>query len=425
MGLTDPPNPQRAEISAITRRYYVLWWFYAFGGGFVFGVYPLFLRSRGLTQLEVNSVLATYFLMTFLTDVPTGAFADALSRRTAFVLGCGLRTFAFAMYFFSHHYLLFLVAESVDAIGTTFGNGAIDAWAVDALDTAGFTGVKDRLFSRVSQLTNTGWLLSAMVGAYVANVNIAWPWMLGAAGYLTSLFVGAALMRADPDRTIARPRLGSLLAEVGGRSRAGLREGFGSRPVLLLAMASAIQVASWAPYFMEWPQYFHENLGVAIWVIGWLYFFFSIGRLLGAELIARFQPTSASRATLLASLALATGTLLAGAALNGDLRVTLAMLFVMNLCSGAMQPVSQSWINEHLQAHNRATLLSFQSTFATFGGALGLLLCGWIADRRGLLAAWAVAGAIGMCSSVLYWKLRGEGAATEAIPEPAAANVGE
>ena len=180
-----------------------------------------------------------------------------------------------------------------------------------------------------------------------------------------------------------------------------------------------------ALYFMEWPQYFHENLGVAIWVIGWLYFFFSIGRLLGAELIARFQPTSASRATLLASLALATGTLLAGAALNGDLRVTLAMLFVMNLCSGAMQPVSQSWINEHLQARNRATLLSFQSTFATFGGALGLLLCGWIADRRGLLAAWAVAGAIGMCSSVLYWKLRGEGAATEAMPEPAAANVGE
>ncbi len=93
------------------------------GGGFVFGVYPLFLRSRGLTQLEVNSVLATYFLMTFLTDVPTGAFADALSRRTAFVLGCGLRTCSFAMYFFAHHYPLFLVAESVDAIGTTSGNG--------------------------------------------------------------------------------------------------------------------------------------------------------------------------------------------------------------------------------------------------------------------------------------------------------------
>ena len=422
----DSHNPRRAAISAITRRYYLVWWFYAFGGGFVFGVYPLFLRARGLTQLETNSVLATYFLVTFLTDVPTGAFADTLSRRTAFMLGCALRTFAFATYFFSHHYLLFLVAESIDAIGTTFGNGAIDAWAVDALDTAGFTGTKDRLFSRMSQLTNTGWLLSAMVGAYVANANIAWPWILGASGYLISLLVGAALMRGERGRAPARPGLGRLIAEVGGRTRAGLREGFRSRPVLMLAMAGAIQVASWAPYFMEWPQYFHENLGLAIWVIGWLYLFFSIGRLVGAELIARIQPASASRASLLAALALATGTMLMGAALVGNPRMTLAMLFVMNLCSGAMQPMSQSWINEHLQAHNRATLLSFQSTFATFGGALGLLLCGWIADHRGLLAAWAVAGAIGLCSSAFYWMLRSEkAAAAEVLPEPAVANLGE
>jgi hypothetical protein len=99
----DRPDRRSSIISRITRRYYLLWWVYAFGGGFVFGVYPLFLRSRGLSELETNSVLATYFLMTFLTDVPTGAFADALSRRTAFVLGCSLRTFSFALYVFSHH----------------------------------------------------------------------------------------------------------------------------------------------------------------------------------------------------------------------------------------------------------------------------------------------------------------------------------
>ncbi|HKD67050.1 MAG TPA: MFS transporter [Candidatus Binataceae bacterium] len=419
MNSPDPNNARGAVIRNITRRYYLLWWFYAFGGGFVFGVYPLFLRSRGLTELETNSVLATYFLITFLTDVPTGAFADALSRRTAFIFGCVLRTFSFGMYFFAHHYLLFLVAESIDAIGTTFGNGAIDAWAVDALDTAGFTGVKDRIFSRMSQLTTTGWLLSAMVGSYVASLDIAWPWLLGSAGYLTTLFVGATLMRGGPERVATRPAMRALITEVGSRTRSGLREGFRNRAVLLLALASAVQVGSWAPYFMEWPQYFHENLGVAIWMIGWLYCFFSIGRLTGAELIARFQPGGARRATLLTGLALGTGSMLLGAALVGQLRITLAMLFIMNMCSGAMQPVSQSWINEHLAARNRATLLSFQSTFATFGGALGLLICGWIADRHGLLTAWAVAGGIGLCPAIFYWMLRGEKLPAQETPAPA------
>jgi MFS family permease len=421
----DRPDRRSSIISRITRRYYLLWWVYAFGGGFVFGVYPLFLRSRGLSELETNSVLATYFLMTFLTDVPTGAFADALSRRTAFVLGCSLRTFSFALYFFAHHYPLFLVAESIDAIGTTFCNGAIDAWAVDSLDSAGFTGLKDRIFSRVSQLTTTGWLLSAMIGAYVANVNIAWPWILGSAGYLTSLFVSAALMRGGPGRIAVRPAAGALIKEVGRRTRAGLREGFRSRPVLLLALAGAVQVGAWAPYFMLWPQYFHENLGVAIWMIGWLYCFFSAGRLTGAEAIVRFQPPSANRSTLLTCLALGTGSMLLGAALTHSLAVTLAMLFVMNMCSGAMQPVTQAWINEHLEARNRATLLSFQSTFATFGGAMGLLLCGWISDRHGLLAGWAVAGMIGLCPAAFYWMLRGEKVRPGTVPETAPDSVAQ
>ena len=411
-------NGQRgATIAKITRRYYLLWWFYAFGGGFVFGVYPLFLRSRGLTELETNSVLATYFLVTFLTDVPTGAFADALSRRTAFMFGCVLRTLSFALYFFAHRYLLFLVAESIDAIGTTFGNGAIDAWAVDALDAAGFTGLKDRIFSRTSQLTTTGWLLSAMVGSYVASLNIAWPWILGSAGYLTSLMVGAALMRRGQERAASRPPLRALIGEVGARTRSGLREGFRSRPVLLLALAGAVQVGAWAPYFMEWPQYFHENLGVAIWMIGWLYCFFSAGRLTGAELIARYQPAGVNRASLLTWLALGTGSMLLGAAVAGRLILTLAMLFLMNMCSGAMQPLNQAWINEHLQARNRATLLSFQSTFATFGGAMGLLLCGWIADRHGLLAGWTVAGMIGLCPAIFYWMLRAEKVEAQATVE--------
>src|SRR5215472_13505468 len=143
-----------SRISGIIRRYYAVWAMYSFAGGFLFGVYPIFLKSRGLTQFEINSVLATYFVVLFFTDVPTGAFADALGRRRSFVLGTMLRVAAFIVYFFAHHYAVFLIAESIDGIGTTFCNGAIDAWGVDALDEAGYEQVKDRLFSRIAQLCN-------------------------------------------------------------------------------------------------------------------------------------------------------------------------------------------------------------------------------------------------------------------------------
>ena len=78
-------------IRDIIRRYYAVWMTYSLAGGFLFGVYPIFLHARGLNQFEINSVLATYFVVLFLTDVPTGAFADALGRRRSFVLGAALR----------------------------------------------------------------------------------------------------------------------------------------------------------------------------------------------------------------------------------------------------------------------------------------------------------------------------------------------
>src|SRR5271163_3190117 len=95
-------RPHAPTIRDITRRYYTVWGMYSFAGGFLYGVYPIFLHTRGLNQFQINSVLAVYFTVTFLTDVPTGAFADALGRRRSFMLGCSLRALAFMVYFFAY-----------------------------------------------------------------------------------------------------------------------------------------------------------------------------------------------------------------------------------------------------------------------------------------------------------------------------------
>src|SRR4029077_13813203 len=100
----ESARPHDPTISDIIRRYYTVWGMYSFAGGFLFGVYPIFLRARGLTQLQINSVLAIFFVVLFLTDVPTGAFADLLGRRKSFLLGTSLRVCAFLLYFTAHHY---------------------------------------------------------------------------------------------------------------------------------------------------------------------------------------------------------------------------------------------------------------------------------------------------------------------------------
>lgn len=423
----DPPlASERAAAAAtgsggvreITRRYYSMWLGYSFAGGFLYGVYPLFLRSRGLDQFQINSVLAVYFVVMFLTDVPTGAFADAMGRRRSFTLGCALRTAAFLVYFFAHHYAVFVLAESIDGIGTTFCNGAIDAWGVDALDAAGFVGLKDRLFSRISQLTNLGFVGSSIIGAYVADIDIAYPWLLGAAGYLFAGMVAAYLMHEERGRA-ARVDLRAIPAQVAARVMLGLRRGFRSRAVLLLSSASALTFAAWAPYWLEWPQVFNDRYAVGIWIVGWLYALFTLGRMAGAEAVARMSVTAGERGVRLVGLVIAASALLfAGGAFVHRPNLALISLLVMNVCAGAMQPLSQSWFNEQIEAEDRATLLSFSSTFGTMGGSLGLLLGGRVADAYGIPAEWKLGALILLAAAPCYWAIRR--ASAPAVVAPAA-----
>jgi MFS family permease len=397
------PTP---TVSHVMRRYYTVWSVYSLANGFLFGVYPLFLRARGLNQFEMNSVLATYFAVTFLTDVPTGAFADALGRRRSFVLGCLIRVTAFMIYFFAHAYPIFLIAESIDGIGTTFCNGAIDAWGVDALDEAGFAGLKDRLFSRISQLMNVGFMTSALIGTYVADVNIAWPWLMSAAGYGISAVVGASLMREHPGKR-THVEFARIPAQVVERVVKGFRRGFRGRTILMLSLANGIFFAASAPYWLEWPQYVNDSYGLGIWVVGWVYCLLTIGRLAGAEIVMRMRMDEAARSMrLIMLIAAASLVFFAGGAAARRPDVVVALFFLMNILIGAMMPMMQSWFNEQVASDDRATLLSFNSTFATLGAATGLLSVGAYADVAGIPATWKVCAVIFLAAMPCYWLIR-------------------
>jgi len=81
--------------------------------------------------------------------------------------------------------------------------------------------------------------------------------------------------------------------------------------------------------------------------------------------------------------------------------------------------MAQSWLNEQIVASERATLLSFSSTFSTMGGSTGLLLGGVLADRAGIQATWQLGGLISLAALPCYLALR----ADEGVPRVDQATV--
>jgi MFS family permease len=93
-------------------------------------------------------------------------------------------------------------------------------------------------------------------------------------------------------------------------------------------------------------------------------------------------------------------------------RPNLAVAFLVGFraCTGAMQPLMNGWLNEQIQSGERATLLSFSSTFSTLGGSGGLLIAGAIADRFGIAFTWQFIAFIALAAAACFWALRDESA---------------
>src|SRR5262249_32782340 len=146
--------------------------------------YAMFLIGRGLDLVHVNLVLAVYLLVTCLFEVPTGAVADVFGRKGSFILSCLIRAMAFGRDYLSNSFAEFLVAEFIDAIGTTLATGAFDAWAVDGMREEGDQRQPDRVFARAMMLSQAFAIVGGFSAAQLAQHDIALPWLMGTSGFL-------------------------------------------------------------------------------------------------------------------------------------------------------------------------------------------------------------------------------------------------
>ena len=398
-------------IRSLMRRYWAVWALCGFAPSFIFAIYPLFLRARGLDQFQLNTVAAWYLVVTFLTDVPTGAFADAVGRRASVVIGCIFHVVALSLYFVSHHYWQFILAETLEGFGATFGNGPIDAWAVDALDAAGFDGPKDAIFSRQFQIVRITAMTGALIGAYIAQGDIAMPFLLSTFAYAGAGAGAFLLMDRTPPRQVSISR-GQILRDIHRKTIDSTRLGFANRGVRLLSIAALITTAVWSAWWLEWQHYFNQRFGVSIGAIGWIFAALSFAQMAGAEIAARVPWAWERRAGFVAAMsAIASAGLIAAGLAGGRLGLALGAIVIAHLVSGSVGPMLMGWYNELIEGENRATLLSFQTTLMTFGGAIGQPVQGKMVDTLGTAVTWQLAGAVSMTQALCYLALRDRAAA--------------
>jgi DHA3 family tetracycline resistance protein-like MFS transporter len=350
-----------------------------------------------LRLILVGTVLE---LTCFVFQVPTGLLADAFSRRWAVALGCGLIGAGFILEGAVPQFVAIAAAQVVWGIGATLSDGADDAWITDEVGDVRAAW----LFLRGSQLAQAASLVGIVIGVGLASVRLNLPILIGG-----SLFVilGVYLFYAMTEgghKASQQTRTGSL-AGIGASWRSSLAS-IRTRPLILTILAITV-VLGLSSEGIDRLFQVHFIKDIQLPTFAGLPPVLWFGLIAGGSMLIGIATTELIRRRLdLGNHSLVTRSLFAftaartlmlvGFALATNLAVAIAFAWVASALRQAFGPVQRAWLNQSLDASNRATLFSVDGQADALGQIVGGPVIGVVASgvsiRAALLSSAALLG---------------------------------
>jgi DHA3 family tetracycline resistance protein-like MFS transporter len=351
-----------------------------------------------LRLLLIGTVLE---LTCFVFQVPTGAFADAVSRRLAVAVGCGLVGVGFILEGLVPHFTAIAIAQVVWGVGATLCDGADDAWITDevGVDRAG------GLFLRASQFAQASGLLGILIGVGLATIRLNLPILVGGVLYvLLGLYLFFAMTETG-HRAIPRQQRGPITDMFTGirASVASVRQ---SRLIVIILAITIVWGLSGEGIDRLNQVHFLRDIGLPSFAglspVLWFGVISGGSTLLGIAttriLRRQLDLGNHRQVTRLLFFVTAARALMAGGfALAGNLAIAVTLFWIASAMRQAFGPVQRAWLNRSLDSANRATLLSIDGQADALGQIAGGPMIGAIGSgvsiRAALLASAALLGA--------------------------------
>lgn len=371
--------------------YYLLTFLSDFSISLIAAIYSLFLLSKGLDLFQINLVNVAFMAGNFVFEIPTGAYADYFGRRNSVIISNILIIMTMLTYFLANSLPFFILAELFAALSFTFASGALDAWMVDSLEKSGYVGKVDFVFSQANIIGRLASILGGLIGAYLAIVNLAMPFGIGAVVALAAL---AVLIFFTDEKSLTRQKLNlsQTLAQISSNTVSSIRYALSHRVILWLSICSAIAFFAFMPLNMYWSPRFNSMIGNQVWLLGWAWALIAVAMMFGSYLAKQFLKKEKAYVWILVVTALLLSLPVLMSALSGIFALAFSSFLLYEVGRGLHKPTYSAYINKFIPSEQRATILSFDSMISRIGAILGLLVLGWVGKTYSIETAWLMSG---------------------------------
>ncbi|MBZ0230829.1 MAG: MFS transporter [Deltaproteobacteria bacterium] len=361
-------------------------------------IFVPFMFSRGLTFRDIMILGGIYSAVVIIVEVPTGAFADRIGRRTSMMLGALIMAGSCLIAYQATTFSEFLVSEAMAAVSMSLCSGADSAYLFDLLAENGVAHEYGRRESTASAWHQAGSAIAFAGGGLLAEIDLALPYLVTAGVALCAL--AAAFTLGDDRSRLAAPAPLRISLVLEWRSWASHMKGAmgdvmrNGRLAWIIGYSAVVFVLLRATIYLYQPylnarSFSYSEIG---FVFAAVYLTASFVAHRGHMLRQRFGDEPLLW-TLLGGLAISFVLL---EEMGGPF--VLALLAVQAVANGLYSPLVKPLLNKEItDSSRRATVLSVESIFRR--GAMGLFAP--IAGFYGASSAMTLCGIIGLVGLVI------------------------
>jgi len=375
--------------------------------GLLIALLSFWVMQARLDALQLVLLGTALEAVLFCFQVPTGAFADAVGRKAATVIGYATLGLAFGLQGLTRDFGTLLALQAISGAAWAFLIGSIEAWIAQRAGTDDL----ERIFLRGGQASMAGLMAGMCATVLLGQIDPRLPIFAGGALLVLVSVVAAVLMSEErPERR-----------KIAAIAAIGLRQIRASRvlvTLVLVALALGISSEGWDRLY---SAHLMRNLGMGsaggLSPVGWLALIGLCNCALGIgafQLVASRLSGLRSGATL-AALYLSRGAMMLGFAFAPALPVAVIAYLAAQTAGNLAGPLLDAWIARETPEEVRATVLSVVGQ----ADALGQIVAGPAVGLLGVLAsiraALAVSAALMLPAGVLAQRARGVQVVTRAF----------
>ncbi|MFG2064566.1 MFS transporter [Micromonospora sp. NPDC048871] len=255
----------------------------------LYPVYALLFADTGLSVGQISSLFVIWSVAGILLEVPSGAWADATSRRLMLCLGPLCTAAGFALWATLPSYPAFAFGFVLWGAGAALASGALEALVYDELDHLGLADRYARVIGRARTAGTLGVLASILLAGPVLGQG-GYP-AVGLASVVACLAAAAVAVGFPEHRHLAAAASTGQQAQAGSADepgwwqglRSGLVEARQDPGVRLGVLLVAAVTAIWGA-LEEYTPLLARDTGVALTTVPLLLLLLTVGQVAGGLL---------------------------------------------------------------------------------------------------------------------------------------------